>query len=156
MLLGVISDTHKHIGTIEKAMEKLKNTEMIIHLGDNVQDVREIEKRYNKEIVYVRGNCDFSFSTPEERVIVVENHKILITHGHDYEVKDGLFRVRYKALEVGADLVLYGHTHISKIDYEEGIFYVNPGSTALSRDGFNSVAIIDVQKNLINPSIVHI
>ena len=154
MLVGVISDTHKEVTYIRKAMEKLKAMDMIIHLGDNVEDVKEIEKIFKGTIINVRGNCDFSNKTPNERTIVLEGKKLLITHGHKYGVKDNLLKLRYRALELGADLVLYGHTHVSKVDFEEGIFFVNPGSCTLPKNGLNSVATVEITEEKINPSII--
>ncbi len=156
MRLGVISDTHKEKYYIDKAMEKLKNVDMIIHLGDNVQDVLEIQKKFKGKIANVKGNCDFQGNTPIEKLLLEEEKLIFITHGHKYDVKNGLLRLRYKALELGVEIVLYGHTHISKIDYEDGIFFVNPGSPSLPRNGFNSVAIIEINKSNIVPSIINI
>lgn len=156
MLLGVISDTHKNIMYIRKAIEKLKAMDIIIHLGDNVEDVKEIEKSFKGPIINVRGNCDFSNKIPSERTMVLEGKKLLITHGHNYGVKDNLLKLRYRALELGVDLVLYGHTHIAKIDFEEGIFFVNPGSTTFPKNGLNSVVIIDINGAKINPNIIEI
>lgn len=156
MVIGVISDTHKHVNYIDKASEKLKNTDMIIHLGDNVKDVKEIEKFFSGPIVKVIGNCDFNSMSKSELFVTIENKQVLITHGHHYDVKESLLRLQYRAQELGADLVLYGHTHIAKVDYINGIFFVNPGSAALPKNGKNSVARIDIRNGEIIPSIVEI
>lgn len=153
MLVGVISDTHRYIWAIEAAVAALKDCEMIIHLGDNVQDVKEISKYYKGKIIGVRGNCDFTTTVPSERTEIIGGKKIFITHGHRYDVKYDILRLKYKAQEVGADVVLYGHTHISKIDFEDGIWFINPGSPVLSRDGFNSVAAFEIEGGAINGSI---
>ncbi|MBC8060371.1 MAG: metallophosphoesterase [Clostridiaceae bacterium] len=156
MLLGIISDTHKDITYIRKAMDKLKAMDLIIHLGDNVEDVKEIGRSFKGEIISVRGNCDFSNKIPSERILVLEGKKLLITHGHKYSVKDNLLKLHYRALELGVDLVLYGHTHVSKIDFEDGIFFVNPGSTTFPKNGLNSVASIVISEGKINPNIIKI
>lgn len=156
MLIGVISDTHRHHYEIEKAMEKLKNTDILIHLGDNVKDLKDISRLYEGSIINVKGNCDYSNFIASEKIEVIENKKIFITHGHNYDVKYGLLNLKYKALEVGADIVLYGHTHVSQITFEEGIYFVNPGSPALARDGFNSVATIEINGENIIPQIINV
>lgn len=153
MLIGVISDTHRYNWIIEKAVEPLKDVDLLIHLGDNVQDVNEISKYYKGNIINVKGNCDFSVNVPGERIEVIDGKRFFITHGHRYDVKYDLSRLRYKALEAEADIVLFGHTHVSQIAYEDGIWFVNPGSPALSRDGFNSVALINIENNKVNASI---
>lgn len=153
MQIGVISDTHRYTWVIEAAIKKLENSDLIIHLGDNVQDVKEISKYYKGPIINVKGNCDFAVDVPSEKIEIVEGKKLFITHGHRYDVKYDLSRLRYRALEVQADIVLFGHTHVSKIAFEDGIWFVNPGSPAIPRDGFNSVAIILIENGKINPSI---
>ncbi|MBC2582727.1 metallophosphoesterase [Clostridium sp. DJ247] len=153
MLIGVISDTHRYTWIIKDIIENLKSCDMIIHLGDNVQDVDEILKYYKGPIVNVKGNCDFAVDVPSERTENIEGKKFLITHGHIFDVKYDLSRLRYRALEIEADIVLFGHTHVSKISFEDGIWFVNPGSPILSRDGFNSVATIEIVDGKVNPSI---
>lgn len=153
MLIGVISDTHRYNWVIENAVKKLGLVDVLIHLGDNVQDIKEIKKYYKGKIINVKGNCDFSVDIPSEKVEIIENKKFFITHGHRYDVKYDISRLRYRALEIGADVVLYGHTHISKISFEDGIWFVNPGSPAAPRDGFFSVATINIDNNVINASI---
>ena len=153
MIIGVISDTHRYSWVIENAVNRLDNPDILIHLGDNVQDLREISKYYKGEIINVKGNCDFAVDTPSERIEDISGKRVFMTHGHRYDVKYDLSRLKYRALEVGADIVLFGHTHVSKIVYENGIWFVNPGSPAISRDGFNSIAIITIEDGKINPSI---
>lgn len=156
MRIGVISDTHKENYYIQKAINKILKVDIMIHLGDNVEDVKEIRKLYKGNIVNVKGNCDLSGETPSEKLIICDEKRILLTHGHKFGVKDSIFKLRYKALETEADIVLYGHTHVSKIDFEDGIFFVNPGSTTYPRNGLNSVAIIDINEKGIVPYILHI
>ena len=156
MQIGVISDTHGHKQMVKKVMQVLNHMDLIIHLGDNVEDVKEIEKFYHGNIINVRGNCDFTVDVPPERIEIIEGKKFLITHGHRYNVKYDLSRLRYRALEEEADIVLFGHTHISEIAYEDGIYFVNPGSPSLPRNGFKSAAIIDINDKIIRPDIIEL
>lgn len=153
MHIGVVSDTHRYKKFISKVVDVLHSTELIIHLGDNVQDINDIKKVYTGTIINVKGNCDFNTDTPIERLEIINGKRFFITHGHVYDVKRGLYRLKYRALEEKADIVLFGHTHISQIAYEEGIWFINPGSPSVPRDGFNSVVTIDMQKGIISPDI---
>lgn len=153
MLIGVLSDTHRCTWVFEKAVNALSGCDMLIHLGDNVQDVKEISRLFKGRIINVKGNCDFSTTVPEETTEIIEGKRIFITHGHYYDVKYDLMKLRYRAMELDADIALYGHTHVSKIDYEDGIWFINPGSPALSRNGHDSVAIIEIKDGNINGSI---
>ena len=153
MVIGIISDTHRYVYSIEKIMKKMNDVDMIIHLGDNVEDVIEIKKYFKRKIIYVKGNCDFYSEVPNDIIETIEGKKFLITHGHRYEVKYNIDKLKERAHELGVDIVLYGHTHVSLITYEDGIWFVNPGSPSISRDGFNSVAIIEIKNGKINPGI---
>jgi putative phosphoesterase len=153
LIIGVISDTHRYSWIIENAINKLENPDVLIHLGDNVQDLKEISKYYKGPIINVKGNCDFAVDTPSERIEMIAGKKVFMTHGHKYDVKYDLSRLKYRALELEVDIALFGHTHVSKIAYENGIWFVNPGSPAVSRDGFNSIATIKIEDGKINPSI---
>ncbi|MCG4580061.1 metallophosphoesterase family protein [Clostridium cochlearium] len=153
MLIGVVSDIHRQTWIVERVMEVLGNIDVLIHLGDNIQDVKEIKKFFKGKILNVKGNCDYSNSIPSDIIENIDGHRFLITHGHNYDVKYSLTRLKEKALKEKADIVLYGHTHISKIIYEEGIWFINPGSPVLARDGKNSVALIEIKNYSINPSI---
>ena len=151
--IGVISDTHMQNNYIKKALVLLKDCDFIIHLGDNIGDAREIAKYFSKTIISVKGNCDYAENTPSEKIEIIGNKKIFITHGHNYNVKATLINLKYKAMEVGADIVLFGHTHVATTLFEEGIWFINPGSAGMARNGKNSVAIIEITDKNIIPSI---
>lgn len=154
MRIGVISDTHRITSSIEQLGGLIKELDVVIHLGDNVDDVFLIKEFYKGKIINVKGNCDFSVKTPNDRLEKIGGKKIFITHGHRYNVKESLDKLRYKALETGANIVLYGHSHIAKIDFEEGIWYINPGSASLPRDGDRSFAIISIDKEEIETNLI--
>jgi uncharacterized protein len=156
LLIGVLSDSHRYTWVVEKAVKALRDYDIIIHLGDNVQDVREITRHYKGRIIYVKGNCDFSPTIPSELVETIDGKKIFITHGHLYDVKYDLMKLRYRAMELNADIVLYGHTHISSIEYMDGIWFINPGSLALPRNGLNSLATIEIKDGNVNGSIMSV
>lgn len=154
MRIGVVSDTHSKKSSIEQLGGKIGGLDMLIHLGDNVEDISIIKEYYKGEIINVKGNCDILRSTPTDRIENICGKKVFITHGHNYDVKDNLSKLRCKALEIGANIVLYGHTHIGQIDFEEGVWYINPGSASLPRDVERSFAIINIQEESIEPSLI--
>ena len=154
MRIGVISDTHRSARSIEQLGSKLKGLDMLIHLGDNVEDISIIKRYYKGEIINVKGNCDFSTSVPNDRVEEICGKKIFITHGHKYNVKKNLLGLRCKALETGATIVLYGHTHMGQIDFVDGIWYINPGSASEPRDGARSFVIIEINQDCIEPNLI--
>ena len=133
MLVAVVSDTHRISRYIEVVKEKIKDADVLIHLGDNVDDFKELSKDFAGEAYAVVGNCDYSNEYPVERVIELNSVKILATHGHAYNVKYGLHNLYYRAQELGVDIALFGHTHQELIIEENGITLMNPGSASLPR-----------------------
>lgn len=68
--------------------------------------------------------------------------KVFATHGHRYYVKSTMDSLLNAAHFSGAQLVLYGHTHIARIEYPAGMTVVNPGSSGLGSEP--SFAVIDI------------
>lgn len=153
MLIAVVSDTHKHIEALQKVLKKTEDADMIIHLGDNICDAEYLSERFKGKIINVKGNCDIISTQKSAKIEVIAGKKFFITHGHNYDVKYDLMKLKYKALEVGADIVLFGHTHASEVLFEEGIWFVNPGSAAEARDRSNSIAVIEINENGINVNL---
>lgn len=153
MQIAVISDTHRHSFELNEVLKLIQDTDMIIHLGDNVEDVDILKDGFKGEIINVRGNCDFVSFVSSERFEEIEGMKILITHGHKYNVKNDLLRLKYRAKEVGADIVLFGHTHEAIELFEDGIWFINPGSLAFPKIKYKSYAILEITNNNVKVSI---
>lgn len=156
MLIAVISDTHGDNYNINKVIPKIDKAEVLIHLGDYYRDLSEIEKKFKGKIIGVKGNCDFGVDPDNELLEVIGGKRFFITHGHRYGVKYGIHRLQYRAEELEADIVLYGHTHISSVEYENGIWFINPGSVGEARDAFESFALIEIDDKGVNPTIVKV
>lgn len=146
MLIAVISDTHRIPTYINLAKDKLQGADILIHLGDNTDDIETLTKGFKGEVYAVKGNCDFSNKYPKEQIIQVCNKKIYFTHGDLFGVKYGMNNIFYKGKEVGADIVLFGHTHQHIIFEEEGIYFMNPGSISLPKSSGRYIGFIDLQE----------
>ena len=153
MKIGVISDTHRYVGDATSLINSLGNVDLIVHLGDNIEDVEILSSVYKGKIINVRGNCDFSKKVPSELIEEIGGRRFFVTHGNRYDVKYDLSKLRYRALELEANIVLFGHTHVSQIEYIDGIWFINPGSPTLPRNGVRSVAIIGIEEDKIVPVI---
>ena len=140
----VISDTHHRLEHITKVLDNIQQFDMIIHLGDNVADAKNLERLYpDKEVVAVQGNTDMP--TPYASVEIfreIEGVSILMTHGHLYGVKTGTDRIFYRGKELGAKAVLFGHTHIPLCVKEEEIYLLNPGGHNYPE---RSIGIIEIE-----------
>lgn len=129
MRILVVSDSHGDSSVIDRAVALSGNTDMIVHCGDGAMEASLLRSRYpDKMVVSVRGNCDFCTDSPKVETLTLEGKRIFVTHGHLYSVKSGLYTLSCAAREAGADIVLFGHTHIPFECYEDGLYMLNPGS----------------------------
>ena len=128
MLIAVISDSHGNKDSINKIKKKINNADVVLFLGDGENDLAEITNDFTGEVFAVRGNCDITGKYPEEQILEIQGKKIFICHGHRYNVKYGYNSIYYRGKEIGADIVLFGHSHIPIIEEYNGIILMNPGS----------------------------
>lgn len=125
----IFSDTHQNIDDPIEIIHSEPEVNAIIHAGDHESDAIKIHEKFpNIPIFYVPGNCDYLSSSPTDSEITFGGKKIFITHGHAYNVKYGLSQIMNKASYGDYDLLVFGHTHKSLIEYFSGSIIVNPGS----------------------------
>lgn len=122
----VTSDSHGKIETLYKIYKKNIDADLFIHLGDYVSDAQKIQERLGISIECVKANGDFGCRLALTKQISVGGKKILIVHGHIQRVKLSLRKLNLFAIETEADVALFGHTHIQKIE-QRGALLVNPG-----------------------------
>lgn len=146
MKLLVMSDTHKDKSAMEEVIRLYaEKVDGIIHCGDS-----ELEASYfeDKPVSIVKGNCDYDLGFSEEKIISIEDHIILIVHGHLHQVKTTLMPLYYRAQEVGAKIVCFGHSHLLGAEFQNDILFVNPGSLHKPRGRKEkSYAIIEEQSD---------
>ena len=145
MKILVISDSHKQYENMDRAIE-IEMPDRIFHLGDGEGCEDYVEAVAQCPLEIVRGNCDFASDLPAEVVMRVGAHVVMLTHGHYYNVSFGPQRLAEVAKEKGADVVLYGHTHVPLLREEGGITIMNPGSISYPRqsDRRPSYGVIEV------------
>ena len=140
-----MSDSHRSVGKVLEVVERHPEADLFLHLGDGEADfeaVQEIhpEHRYH----HVSGNCDYDSTTPTYDILCLCKKIIFLTHGHRYAVKYGLEELKRAARRQGADVVLYGHTHMAHTEYDDGLYVMNPGSLTLPRERGSSYGILDI------------
>lgn len=154
MILAVVSDTHMNKTNIKKVLKGITKADVLIHLGDNVEDALYMSRHFKGRTIYVAGNCDYGVKVADDLVEELGGIKVFITHGHKYGVKSGVEILKNKAFLEGAQIAFYGHTHISSIKYEDEIWLINPGSASLGRDGAESYLLISVENTGITPELI--
>ena len=124
----VISDTHGRLGDVQALMDRIKKPDLLIHLGDIESDPERLAELAGCRTVCISGNCDFNPALEREMVIRIGKYKVWLTHGNRYGVKGGLGILKEQARERGVDIVMFGHTHVPVITYDEELTFINPGS----------------------------
>lgn len=142
MKILVLSDSHGNVGNMEEAVART-SPRMIFHLGDCWRDAERLHDRFPDLPFYqVPGNCDFRPGEPTERVVCLEDYRILLCHGHTYGVKQSLLTAGFAAEEQNLDLFLFGHTHRPLVDRRGKTLFLNPGSIGDPRRPFYGLATI--------------
>lgn len=148
MKVLIVSDTHYRVDAFISELDKHKDAELIIHLGDMVDDAIYIKNHTDIPVEMVRGNNDYNaIYVPYHNLIRLKGHRILLTHGHLEKVYFGNTHLIYKAKECEADIVMYGHTHIFNNEVIDGITIINPGSAGYDRGGeYESYVVMNIDE----------
>ena len=136
MRIGIVSDSHGNIDVFEDmlAVPGAAEAELWLHAGDFAPDADVLEEMSGRRVVRVLGNCDFFVDgVHDETVVEVAGHRIFLTHGHLFNVRFDTAMLAAAAREMGADIAVYGHTHIALEEYGD-VTVLNPGSIARPRD----------------------
>lgn len=147
----LVSDIHGCLPALEQVLRfyERERCDMLCLLGDVLNygprnripegiDPKGIAERLNamaEDIVAVRGNCDaevdqmlLHFPLLSDYSVLVDNGKrIFLTHGHVYNEE------RKPACR--HDAFVYGHTHLWKLERQEGTVVCNLGSVTFPKGG---------------------
>ena len=140
----VFSDSHGYAKNMIAAIE-IEKPDFIFFLGDGERDLVKLTEKYPDLPVYaVRGNCDFNTQLKSSLRCVVDGVNIFLTHGHLSRVKYDydLETLTSQAIEAGAEIALYGHTHSQEITHSRGVTLLNPGS--IGRGYYPSYAVLNI------------
>lgn len=129
MKAAVFSDTHHNTRLMLEAISCCR-PDIVIHLGDHDSDAEDVRRAYPQIPLFnVCGNCDFAATAPETDIVPLGPVKAFITHGHLYNVKYiGPDRLAYAAMEHGAKIAMFGHTHVPMQKQVGDVLIINPGS----------------------------
>lgn len=141
MRILVVSDTHRDFYTLRQLVEQHREADVVVHLGDGEEEMEDVKAlQENKMVVMVRGNCDWGSSLPAQVQLLLGGKRIFACHGHTYGVKHSLSALMEQAARCQADVVLFGHTHMPLEQYQDGVYYLNPGSLRYT----GSYGIVDI------------
>lgn len=159
MTILVFSDTHGSADEMLDIINKVRH-DMVLHLGDCVSDIYTVRQFLPDENIYfVSGNNLFDILSQERsrNIFTAEKIVIFMTHGHEYLVGSGLSKLYDSAVACGAELVVYGHTHVPHIERRGSLTFLNPGSLTRARGMFgNSYAVVDINDGEVECRIEYI
>lgn len=126
----LVSDNHGDRKALEYLMNTYPITDYFIHCGDSEMHPYELNG-----FVSVQGNNDFFEAYPNEKVITIGEHNILVVHGHRHMIFGQPQMLANYASKKGCDLAFFGHSHIPQDITVNGVRCLNPGSIWHNRDG---------------------
>lgn len=130
MKILVMSDTHGDSTIIDVVKQHVGSVDAIFHCGDSELDLHHSSL---EGVQVVLGNCDMDSSMPIEVNTTVNSAQIYMTHGHLFQVKSSLMSLNYRAQELQAQIVLFGHSHVLGAEMINEVLFVNPGSLKVPR-----------------------
>lgn len=142
MIIGLLSDTHGHYD--ESLEQHFGKCHEIWHAGDIGDEtiIERLQKIAPVQAVY--GNIDgpkIQQAFPEDAWVEHEGLRILITHIVGSPLR---YNSRVNRLLAGrpVDILVCGHSHICKVQKDEGnhLLYVNPG--AAGHHGFHAMRTV--------------
>lgn len=128
MRILVLSDSHGNVDNMRRCVEFVE-PQHILHLGDCVRDAEALRRDYPQiPLTGVPGNCDWGDTDTPERLLELGGRRILMMHGHTRNVKYTLLCATLAARECGAEVLLFGHTHVPLVDFDGTLHTMNPGA----------------------------
>lgn len=142
--LLVLSDSHNSREAIERTLKAERdNIDALIFLGDGLRDLELALTAYPRLRAYaVAGNCDYGAMEPNDGLAAFDQVVVFYTHGHMYGVKYDLDTLAEAAAARGAELALFGHTHIPLEEKRGNVLLFNPGSCGRCYTGPNTYGVI--------------
>ncbi len=156
MRIGVVSDTHNHLGNVERIVELLNaaGVERVVHTGDITQaKTLDVLSRLEMPLVGVYGNNDLERDALEQAAAALS-----------IELVDPPLRLQWAGREltvlhdpkdIDATLlsecafVLHGHNHLHVHEKRDDCWVFNPGECAGMMPGLNAIGVLDLETELV-------
>ena len=141
--LLILSDSHGSTQAVRRILAAEKDAGAVIFLGDGLHDLEQALTEAPKTRVYsVAGNCDFGALEPLDGLAAFDSVVIFYTHGHMYGVKYDLDTLAEAAAARGAEVALFGHTHIPLEEQHGTVLLFNPGSCGRCYTGPDTYGVL--------------
>lgn len=157
MILGVLADSHDHVERLKRAVERLAaaRVEAVLHAGDFVAPfalkplaelgcpVYAVLGNNDGERVGLQRTFEALFAAPstlQPNLLTAELGGRRIAMSHYPEVAEPL------AAGGRFDLVVFGHTHESRLERVGETVLLNPGEVCGWLTGRATVAVVDLER----------
>jgi len=174
--VGVISDTHvpdRARSVSQTVLDGLQSykVDLILHAGDISIPRVLIELGEIAPVLAVRGNRDLLFGDdlPLSRILEINGHRILLTHGHMGIFSYWIDKFQHLALGYRSDryirrlvteapnasIYIFGHSHSVEEIHRDGKLFFNPGSATFSLppETRKSWGLFSFNRNSVNSKV---
>jgi len=147
--IGVVSDTHNHLGNVRRIVELLNaaRVERVVHTGDITQaKTLDVLAGLAAPLHGVFGNNDLERDRLDAAVA-----------RHGFQFVDGALELAWAGRRIAVvhdprelaalprpDLALHGHTHRLSVERTGRALIFNPGECAGHMPGLNAIGIVDL------------
>ena len=136
MRVAVISDTHHNAERAAEVLVHIAPFDLLIHVGDGVNDLEALTKTNKFNAVGVTGNEDTGCDHPPEITLELSGLRCHVTHGHQFDLNayatsetwdKNTGDLAQRGNSLGARMVIFGHTHRPHLSERNGVVLLNPG-----------------------------
>ncbi len=159
--MALFADTHGNVAGVRDAVKRHGPFDMIVHLGDGIEDGRAAARDASLAFVGVRGNEDHTTDYEERFLLEAGSWMIMLMHGHQMDINpyqeavtlEGHYRsLASLARRSGARVICFGHTHEPLLKVVDGVIVCNPGSLYVGSTA-TTFGIIEVYGKIIHISL---
>ena len=153
LLVGVVSDTHSRLDPM--LAKVFAGVAHILHAGDVGDPDVLAALGALAPVTAVRGNTDvtgWAWDLSDEHLLELGGARMLLAH------QETKLLLRHDPAREGLQAVITGHTHRPKMEWKDGVLYLNPGSAGPRRFGLaRSVALLEVLPGpVLRPRVVYL
>ncbi len=160
MKVLICSDTHGKQDLMKQVIEREKPFEVLVHAGDMEDQVICVLGYTDYQVRIVAGNCDYGLGYSREQFFDLGKFHTLLLHGNicggmSCNPAHDLNPLCEYAKRKGADILIYGHTHVPKVVKRNHLLVINPGSLSLPRQENHepSYAVLNIEGDDISCEI---
>lgn len=160
MRIALLGDTHGDLRSVRLLLDRMGRIDLLLHTGDYYDDAMQIRRwpeLTGVKVHGVLGNGDYRVEGPHQLTLDLLGRRLWLVHGHQQEVKRNLDRLAREAKRLKAQVVVFGHTHVSGVWEQDGLLLVNPGSPGYPRRAApGSAAVLEIGPDGMRAEVVEL